>query len=460
MKILHRKRKTASAINKTVISLKEQLNSLIIVGGDSLSFQQIEKTVQECLVQAGKCLLEDVLEMYNIDTPFVFYQQRRFHKVLESEKTYQSLLGPIQVKRNLYRNKKHNETICPLDKLAGIVEGFWTPQAAKTALLFLSELPSEKTKTLLSQAGLMQPSSSSLDYLPKRINAQWETHRQHFEQGLREAIKVPEQAVTLAVSLDGVMVPTRCNRIMGSDSRYEEASCGTLSLYDALGECIWKRQYGRMPEHKKATLKSQLNQDLAAIMEQRPDLTIVKIADGAKDNWNYFDTILPTGVGILDFYHASEHLKRAFESAYGENHPQSIISYHKYRTHLLNHPNGIGRVIRHLQGLVKKHPKKKVLRTELDYFRKHRQHARYHEYASQNLPIGSGVVEAVCKTLVSQRLKCSGMRWDYEGGQAILTFRSLSHSNLFDSAWALLDKYYHGYVDAANDANYSLFSVA
>ena len=69
-------------------------------------------------------------------------------------------------------------------------------------------------------------------------------------------------------------------------------------------------------------------------------------------------------------------------------------------------------------------------------------------------------MEAVCKTLVAQRLKCSGMRWDYEGGQAILTFRALSHSQLFNNAWALIDKHYHGLLDAANDENYPLFSAA
>ena len=57
---------------------------------------------------------------------------------------------------------------------------------------------------------------------------------------------------------------------------------------------------------------------------------------------------------------------------------------------------------------------------------------------AQNLPIGSGVVEAACKTLVSQRLKRSGMRWRMAGGQAMLPFRSLCHSERFEQAWPLL----------------------
>ena len=67
---------------------------------------------------------------------------------------------------------------------------------------------------------------------------------------------------------------------------------------------------------------------------------------------------------------------------------------------------------------------------------------RYAALRAQNLPIGSGVVEAACKTLVSQRLKRSGMRWRHTGGQAILTFRALCQSERFERAWPLLVRTY------------------
>jgi hypothetical protein len=66
----------------------------------------------------------------------------------------------------------------------------------------------------------------------------------------------------------------------------------------------------------------------------------------------------------------------------------------------------------------------------------------YAHLRAQNLPIGSGVVEAACKTLVSQRLKRSGMRWRTAGGQAILTFRALCQSERFERAWPLLVRRY------------------
>ena len=71
----------------------------------------------------------------------------------------------------------------------------------------------------------------------------------------------------------------------------------------------------------------------------------------------------------------------------------------------------------------------------------------YAEAKARHLPIGSGVVEAACKTLVTQRLKRSGMRWRHAGGQAILTLRALIRSGRFDSAWELLSGAYRREVN-------------
>jgi hypothetical protein len=64
------------------------------------------------------------------------------------------------------------------------------------------------------------------------------------------------------------------------------------------------------------------------------------------------------------------------------------------------------------------------------------------EVRAASLPIGSGVVEAACKTLASQRLKRSGMRWRQPGGQAILTLRALIQSERFGHGWAMLSATY------------------
>jgi hypothetical protein len=63
---------------------------------------------------------------------------------------------------------------------------------------------------------------------------------------------------------------------------------------------------------------------------------------------------------------------------------------------------------------------------------------RYAQWKREGYMIGSGVVEAACKTLVAQRLKLSGMRWGTHGAQAILTMRGRDQSERFDAAWAMV----------------------
>ena len=72
---------------------------------------------------------------------------------------------------------------------------------------------------------------------------------------------------------------------------------------------------------------------------------------------------------------------------------------------------------------------------------------KYADLAKSNLPIGSGVTEASCKTLVTQRKKCSGMRWDIAGGQGVLTARSLIQSERFDEGWNLFSASYKETVE-------------
>jgi hypothetical protein len=152
----------------------------------------------------------------------------------------------------------------------------------------------------------------------------------------------------------------------------------------------------------------------------------------------------PKGPRVLDFFHAAEHLAAALDAAYGEHSPQSRAQFEKLR-HVLRHdPKGADKVIRSLMHLRKEHPTSKVIARELEYFRKNRAYMQYELLASAGIPIGIGVTEAACKTLATQRLKCSGMAWRDEGGQAILSLRSFIQSGRFDAAWALLaDGYRH-----------------
>lgn len=219
---------------------------------------------------------------------------------------------------------------------------------------------------------------------------------------------------------------------------YREVGCATISFCDEDGEMISAIRFARMPEYKKSTLKTSLLAELRSVWEQRPDLPVVKVADGAADNWDFLAKQIPVGHEVVDFFHAAEHLGEAIAAAYGDGTRETRLRFQELREVLLDDEGGVERVIRALDYLKKKHPRRKRIVQALGYFRRHRKRMRYAQMRAQDLPVGSGPVEAACKTLVSQRMKQSGMRWGQEGGQAILTTRGWTQSDRFDQAWALV----------------------
>ena len=259
----------------------------------------------------------------------------------------------------------------------------------------------------------------------------------------------------MAVSLDGVMAPMKDGQRQAKRTQaraqgkspsgpagYQEVGCATVSYYDRHGERLCTRRMARMPAPNKATLKEPLTAEVMGALVQRPALRVVKVADGAPDNWSYLGETLPFGIEVLDFSHATAHLGAALGAAYGEGTLAYQTRVETLRTVLRDTPQGVDKVIGALERLRTRYPRRQAMHKALAYFRAHRHRMRYADLRAQNLPIGSGVVEAACKTLVSQRLKRSGMRWRHTGGQAMLTFRALCQSGRFEPAWPLLVKRY------------------
>jgi hypothetical protein len=415
----------------------------------------LEQELHRLFVAAEREALSQELSRFDLDVPAVEVDGERYHRVLRCETTYTSAVGPVRVMRSLYRPPQGGHTVCPLELRAGIIEGAWTPLAAQQATWVVAHLTPKEGEELFALLGNMTPSKSTLDRLPKALHHHWEAQRPRFEATLRHQEAIPPAAVAIAVSLDGVMAPMKDGqrhakrtqaRTQGKSpsgpAGYQEVGCATVSYYDRHGERLCTRRMARMPEPNKATLKEQLTAEVMGALIQRPDLRVVKVADGAPDNWSYLGETLPFGVEVLDFYHATEHLGAALGAAYGEGTPAYQERVETLRTVLRDDPQGVDKVMGALSRLRTRYPRRQALHKALAYFREHRHRMPYAHLRAQHLPIGSGVVEAACKTLVSQRLKRSGMRWRMTGGQAILTFRALCQSERFERAWPLLGETY------------------
>jgi hypothetical protein len=418
-------------------------------------FERFEQELHRLFVMAEREALGHELARFDLDVPQVEVEGERYDRVLRCETTYNSAAGPVRVERSLYRHGGGGRAICPLELRVGMIEGYWTPLAAKQASWAVAHLTPQESAELFELLGNMTPSKSTLDRLPKALSRHWEANRPTFEATLRKQETIPEEAVSMAVSLDGVMAPMKDGKRQAKrqdalskgkspsgPAGYQEVGCATVSYYDRLGERLLTRRMARMPETHKATLKKQLTAEVLGALSQRPDLQVVKVADGTADNWTYLGETLPIGEEVLDFYHATEHLSDALGAAYGDGKPTYQERLATLSDVLRDAPQGVDSVIEALCRLRRRYPRRQAIHQAVAYFREHRHRMRYHDLRAQLLPIGSGVVEAACKTLVSQRLKRSGMRWRVPGGQAILTFRALCQSERFERAWPLLVERY------------------
>jgi hypothetical protein len=224
---------------------------------------------------------------------------------------------------------------------------------------------------------------------------------------------------------------------------YREAMTGTLTLYDRHGERQHTIYLAATPEYGKATFSERMDREIAHLKELYPEATYVGLADGARANWDYLER--HSTVQVLDFYHAAEYVAQAAWAAYPQEAAQREL-WTESHCHALKHKHRAAtRLLKELEALRSPHLSRTIrqnLEQAITYFRNHKQQMHYARYRAQGLPIGSGVTEAACKTLVKQRLCCSGMRWVERGARIILSLRALVLTNQrWQQFWAKIDQY-------------------
>ena len=152
------------------------------------------------------------------------------------------------------------------------------------------------------------------------------------------------------------------------------------------------------------------------------------LGDGAMWIWNSFTHHYPDAVQILDYYHACEHLDEVAKAWYGEDSDKTKCWLEARKLDLLS--DCVETVIR---SILSWHPTeekaKEVRRVELGYFQKNKNRMLYATLKGNGYHIGSGLVESACKTIVTQRLKQSGMRWSEPGAEHMVHLRSFLMSN-------------------------------
>lgn len=422
--------------------------------GAVVAQRDFERQVLEAVHKLGAEVLEADLSRLDVRAPGILVDGEPYRPKMIAKGRYTTLLGTVEVERQVYESRGgHGEKRCvPLEMRLGMIDGHWTPAAAELGCRFMAATSSREAEALLEAGSALRSSSCHLDRLSKHFNALWEPCRLELMTELHALEQLPseDEVSLILVSLDGVMLPMKdAPREPGSEggqgpTGYREASSATFCLFDKADKRLHTLRLGRMPESKKTSLKELMKQELKRLESHYRTARFVAVADGAKENWRILaelnDELSLELVTVLDFYHAMEHVATALTACSSVSVQAREQTLAEWRRALLEDEDGVDQVIAglrtHGKGLRGK--RRKDVAREVRYLERHRDMMRYAQRRREGCPIGSGVQEAACKTLVSQRMKRSGMSWLPEGGQAILTLRSLEQSGRMGSAWEVL----------------------
>jgi hypothetical protein len=398
-------------------------------------FYQGEQAVQQIVPAIGRELVRELLQSKTRTEPILEGGGQRWYRKAAACGHYPTLHGEVVVERHLYQRSAGGETRCPLEEACQLRFASATPLLAEVLSSKVSALTPQEVAQDLAKRGLVL-SPSFIQHTAQRVGqiavqkgAQWDVPGPGPAHPVR----------TIATGLDGTTLPLR-------DEGYKEARCGTIALYDTKGQRLATAYLGAMPESGKGQFTERFTTRVAQLKSRYPRARHVVLSDGATWNWHLIEAQYPAAIGILDFWHAAQHLAEAGEASFG---PAPSVAktawFERWRTTLRGEPNGVAGGIRTLiyycNSATLSAAARKVVATHLHYFRLHAPHMQYADYTAARLPIGSGGTEAGCKELIKARFCRSGMRWHRETGAALLQLRALRRAAQWDGFWAKVLRY-------------------
>jgi hypothetical protein len=429
--------------------------------------EEVTQGIMQAIAQAGMAGYRAFLGSYEVHEPVIEADGEEFRKKGPVEKEYLTPFGPMVLSRNLYQNASDTKSRIPLEAAWGMNGEFMTVEVREAVLYSSAFMTPDEAQKQFQKWALFHPSATAMKHVIAAKGQIITEHKAELDTAIREEERAPEGTRVLSVSLDGTNVLLRekgvkrgrpSERPTGEDAKtaptvYKNAMVGSVSFYGAVPvgektpERLACRYTSHMPEDCALTFKKQFEAEVKDAQSRcGPDVVKVLLLDGARPLWNYVEsTPLFDGYEtLLDYCHTLEHLSAAGEALFGKNNPVAKLWYDHYRKELLENDTGAQSIIRSLDYHAAKLKLPAARQMELDSQRtfflrnKHRMH--YAQFRRKGLPIGSGPVEAACKSLVKTRMCRSGMRWSRQGGENILDIRTYVKSNRWDSAWSKIKK--------------------
>ena len=447
------RKKTAQAIQQEVTREIEQLPRTIFTGvrkSGGLDLEAVEMLVRSAMHQAGAAALTELLRFPPPDqsaVPCPCGQQARYPEL--RSKTVLTAVGSVEISRPYYLCPHCHAGQFPADQELDILDTGFSPGVRRMQALVGQAAPFDHGRQQLKLLAGLELTTKSVERVAEAISADLaQSEQQQIDRAVQldPPIILGEPVPILYIQMDGTGVPVvkketagRKGKLDGLPAHTREAKLGcvfTQTTWDQEGFAV------RDPDSTTYTgaieNADQFGKRLYLEAWKRGWSRAAKkviIGDGAEWIWNLANQHFPGAIQIVDLFHARQYLwdlARLLHPNQAQRR-NAWIGIHQKRW---LDKGKIGKLVASLRSMqATDQDLAQKIRNAVDYFASNAARMQYPKFRKQHLFVGSGVVEAGCKTVIGHRLKQSGMFWTVNAANSILALRCAHFNGRFEDYW-------------------------
>jgi hypothetical protein len=407
--------------------------------------------MRSALHRAGAAALQQLLEFPVPDEeqrtlPCACGHQAHYREL--RSKLVLTVLGWVEVWRPYYLCAHCGRGQFPVDVEVDIENTEFSPGVRRMQAMVGHEAPFDDGREQMKILAGLEVTTKSVERTAEAIGtdiAQREQAEIQKALQLNLPVIVGEPIRIIYVQMDGTGIPVvkketagREGKVEGQPAHTRECKLGcvfTQTTWDKEGYAI------RDPDTTTYTGAIETAEEFGRRIYaeasrrgwSRAQLKVV-MGDSAEWIWNLADLHFPGAIQIVDLYHARQHLWEVARKLY-PNDAGKQKAWMKMHQKLLDRGK-IEKLVDALRAIKSENAEiAEKVRTEADYFERNRERMRYPKFRRQHLFVGSGVIEAGCKTMIATRLKRSGMFWTVRGANAIVALRCCQLNGDFENYW-------------------------
>lgn len=359
-----------------------------------------------------------------------------------------TILGPVGYGRSMFQCPACQATRYPGDEELDIVDTTRSPGVRRMMARAGSQSTFKESREDLKIYAGLEVSAKDVERVAEGIGQAMETWASGQQEEIlrnHESVVSEKTIPNLYISYDGTGVPMTQEELKGHKGKQVDGSAKTREA--KLG-CVFTQMTTdakgfpvRDPDSTSfvGAIESSENFGWRIYREaERRGLSkaqrVIVLVDGAKWNKSLAQMHFSEATFIIDLYHARQHVSELCKILFARN--EKKIGQQRIRWWTDLDDGKVEKIIRQAQQLLPHEVEaKKKAETEIHFLEQNKEHMRYAAFRAKGLFVGSGVVEAGCKTLIGQRLKQSGMEWSLRGANAIISLRCMIKSGRFEDYW-------------------------